>query len=121
MSAVSLWQSHGRSCSPAASFTVLASFGCSSESISLRQPNAARLLSEAAHVAKSKNALFLGSESASEESEITLRSSEPNLKYKTKVQEHEFGTVVAIRPQLHERPNPFIKRTCLRHAAYVQR
>ena len=72
-------------------------------------------------MAKSKKTSLLGSESASEESRITLRSSEPNLKHKTKVQEHEFGTVVAIRLQLHERPNQSIKRTCLRHAAYVQR
>ena len=72
-------------------------------------------------MAKSKKASPLGSRSASEESEITLRSSEPNLKYKTQVQEHEFGKVAAIRLQLHERPNQSIKRTCLRHAAYVQR
>jgi len=55
---------------------------------------------------------------------ITPRSSEPNLKFKTQVQEHkehELGTVVAIRLQVHERPNQSIKRTCLRHAAYVQR
>ena len=75
-------------------------------------------------MAKSKKASLLGSKSASEESEITLRSSEPNLKHKTQVQErkeHEFGTVVAVRLQLHERPNQSIKRTCLRHATYVQR
>ena len=75
-------------------------------------------------MAKSKKASLLGSRSAYEVSRITLRSSEPNLKYKTQVQEHkehEFGTVVATRLQVHERPNPSIKRTCLRHAAYVQR
>jgi len=75
-------------------------------------------------MAKSKKAALLGSRFAPEGYRITLRSSEPNLKYKTKVQErkeHEFGTVVAIRLQLHERPNQSIKRTCLRHAAYVQR
>jgi len=32
-------------------------------------------------------------------------------------EEHEFGTVVAIRLQLHERPNPSFKRTCLRQSA----
>jgi len=50
----------------------------------------------------------------------TLRSREPNLKYKNQVQEHkehELGTVVATRRQPHERPNPSFKRTCLRHAA----
>ena len=71
-------------------------------------------------MAKSKKAALLGSKSASEEFRITLRSSEPNLKYKIQVQErkeHEFGTVVATRLQVHERPNPSFKRTCLRHAA----
>jgi len=71
-------------------------------------------------MAKSKEAALLESKSAPEEHKITLRSSEPNLKYKTKVQEHkehEFGTVVANRLQLHERSNHSFKRTCLRHAA----
>jgi len=75
-------------------------------------------------MAKSKEEAPFGSRSSTEEARIILRSREPNLKYKTQVQErkeHEFGTVVAARLQVHERPNPSIKRTCLRHAAYVQR
>jgi len=104
----------------AASFKVLASFGCSPKSALLRQPNASRLRSEAAHMAKSKRALLFGSKSASEWPRITLQSSSPNLKYKTEIQEHkehEFGTVVSIRLQVRERPNPSFKRTYLRHAA----
>ena len=71
-------------------------------------------------MAKSKEAALLGSKSAPEEHRISLRSSEPNLKYKTEVQEHkelEFGTVVADRLQPHERSNHSFKRTCLRQAA----
>ena len=72
-------------------------------------------------MAKSKvAAALLESKSAPEEHSITLRSSESNLKYKTKVQEHkehECGTVVAIRLRPHERSNHSFKRTCLRQAA----
>ena len=78
-------------------------------------------LESRSHLGKSTKASLLGSKSASEERRITLRSREPNLKCKTQFTEHEFGTVVAIRLQLRERPNQSIKRTCLRHAAYVQR
>ena len=66
---------------------------------------------------KRTKASLLGSKSASEERRITLRSREFNLKFKTKAQEHEFGTAVAIRLQVRERPNHSFKRTCLRHAA----
>ena len=72
-------------------------------------------------MAKSKEAAaLLESRSAAEEPRITLRSREPNLKFKTKDQEHKehvFGTVVSDRIQPHERPNPSFKRTCLRQAA----
>jgi len=71
-------------------------------------------------MAKSKMASPLGSRYAHEEPGIVLRSSEPNLKYKTEVQEHEeheFGTVVTARLQTHERPNPSFKRTRLRRSA----
>jgi len=71
-------------------------------------------------MAKSKKASLLGSKSAPEKLRITLRSSEPNLKYKAQVQEreeHELGTVVATRLQVLERPNPSFKRTGLRPAA----
>ena len=67
-------------------------------------------------MAKSEEAALLGSRSAHEEHRIS-RSSEPNLKYKTQIKEHEFGTVVATRLQVHERPNPSFKRTGLRPAA----
>jgi len=71
-------------------------------------------------MAKNKEAALLESRSAPEERRISLRSSEPNLKYKIQVQErkeHELGTVVATRLQVLERPNPSFKRTCLRQAA----
>ena len=72
-------------------------------------------------MAKSKEtAALLESRSAAEGPRITLRSSEPNLKFRTKDQEpkeHELGTVVVTRFQLRERPNPSFKRTCLRQAA----
>ena len=71
-------------------------------------------------MAKSKEAALLESKSASEEHRISSRSSEPNLKYKTKFQEYkelEFSTVVADRLQSHERSNPSFKRTRLRRSA----
>jgi len=70
-------------------------------------------------MAKSKDAALLESRSAAE-SRISLRSSEPNLKHKTKFEEHkehEFGMVAANRLQPHERSNHSFKRTCLRQAA----
>ena len=71
-------------------------------------------------MAKSKEAVLLGSRSAFEERRVSRRSSEPNLKYQTQItehEEHEFGTVVAARLQAHERPNPSFKRTRLRRSA----
>jgi hypothetical protein len=71
-------------------------------------------------MAKSKKASLLGSKSAPEKLRITLRSSEPNLKYKAEIQEHkepEYGTVGATSLHFHERPNHSFKRTCLRQAA----
>jgi len=71
-------------------------------------------------MAKSKEEALLGSEATLEEHGISLRSSEPNLKYKTEIkehEEHEFGTVVATRLQVRERPNPSFKRTRLRRSA----
>ena len=71
-------------------------------------------------MAKSKEAALLESKSALEEHRISFRSSEPNLKYETKVQEHkepEFGTVAADRLQPRERSNHSFKRTCLRQSA----
>ena len=52
--------------------------------------------------------------------ESVFRSSEANLKHKTKFEEHkehEFGMVAANRRQPHERSNHSFKRTCLRQSA----
>jgi len=71
-------------------------------------------------MAKSKEAALLGSTSGLEEHGISLRPSEPNLKYKTKFKEckePEFSTVGATSLQGHERPNHSFKRTCLRQSA----
>ena len=66
---------------------------------------------------QSKEAVLLASTSGLEEHGISLRSSEPNLKYKTKFKEREFGKVGAAQVQTYERPNPSFKRTRLRRSA----
>ena len=71
-------------------------------------------------MAKSKEVVLLGSGAASEKCRISLRSSEFNLKYKTKFKEckkPEYGTVGASSPQCHEPSNHSFKRTGLRPAA----
>jgi hypothetical protein len=99
----------------AASFKVLAFFGCRPrKSLAPRQPDFPCLRPEPAHSAKSKEEVLLWSKLALGEHRMSLRSSEKKLKYKTKVQEHkepEFGTVGAISLQGHERPNHSFKRT----------
>ena len=60
----------------ATAFKVLASFGCSSKSSSLRQPNASCLRLNLAHMAKSKQEVLLEGKASLEENGISLRSSE---------------------------------------------
>jgi len=105
----------------AASFKVLASFGRSRASPSrFGNQDTSRLRSGLVHLAKSKDEVVLGSTSGLGKHGISLRSSEFNLKYKTKFKEYkepEYGAVGAISPQCHERSNHSFKRTCLRQSA----
>jgi len=104
-----------KSAAPAASFKVLASFGCSRASPSrVGNQNTSCLRSGLVHLAKSKDEVLLGNPSGLGKHGISLRSSEFNLKYKTQFKEYkepEYGTVGATSLQGHERPNHSFKRT----------
>ena len=100
----------------AASFKVLAFFGCSgASSSSFRSQTRRAFVSTLRTWPRAKTKCLWEIRQALESMESAfVQANEPNLKYKTKFKEYkepEYGTVGTISLQGHERPNHSFKRT----------